>query len=155
MILINLIRNSITTGAPLDQEVVANPMEPSNLMDGATKRVWHFQIINLMMASSGTMSLAIIDEFQCVKIYPFQILTLYETRTPMFESHKMYNGKSNPKSNPKFKNNSNSNNMVSSGVTMLESRINYLLRYNANQFYLKCINCVIVIYTLDYCTYHY
>ena len=42
MIPINLLCNSITTGAPLDQAVVANPMEPSNLMDGATKRVWHF-----------------------------------------------------------------------------------------------------------------
>ena len=50
-------------GVQLDQLVVVNPTELSNPMDGETKHVWLFLMINLEMESNGTMSLATTEEF--------------------------------------------------------------------------------------------
>ena len=75
-------------GVQLDQLVVVNPTELSNPMDGETKRVWLFLMTNLEMESNGTMNLATTEEFWLAKIYQFQTLTLFETKTQTSESHK-------------------------------------------------------------------
>ena len=75
-------------GVQLDQLVVVNPTELSNPMDGETKHVWLFLMTNLEMESNGTMNLATTEEFWLAKIYQFQTLTLFETKTLTSESHK-------------------------------------------------------------------
>ena len=61
-IFLNVMYSSII-GVQLDQLVVVNPTELSNPMDGETKHVWLFLMINLEMESNGTMSLATTEEF--------------------------------------------------------------------------------------------
>ena len=58
-----MIYYSSITGVQQDHLVVVNPMEPSNLTDGATKHVWLFLTTSLGMVLNGTMNLATTDEF--------------------------------------------------------------------------------------------